>query len=55
MGHKIEVQKGLYLLSSRLGWILTGWTDEIDEDCRDVNMLILTYGNNITKLKYFLL
>ena len=48
MGHKIEVQKGLYLLSSRLGWILTGRTDEIDEDCRDVNMLILTYGNNIT-------
>ena len=53
MGHKIEVQKGLYLLSSRLSWIPTGRTDEIDEDCRDVNMLILTYGNNITKTEIF--
>ncbi|MCG7879158.1 MAG: reverse transcriptase domain-containing protein [Candidatus Thiodiazotropha endolucinida] len=53
MGHKIEVQPGLYLLSSKLGWILTGRTNEVEENVNDINMLILTYGNNITKTEVF--
>lgn len=53
LGHKIEVQQGLYLLSSKLGWILTGRTTDVDEDVNDVNMLILTYGNNISNTKVF--
>ncbi|XP_045216847.2 uncharacterized protein LOC123566631 [Mercenaria mercenaria] len=53
LGHKIEVQKGLYLLSSKLGWILTGRSSEVDENVNDVNMLILTYGSNISTTKVF--
>ncbi|XP_060579216.1 uncharacterized protein LOC132736151 [Ruditapes philippinarum] len=45
IGHKIEVQKGLYLLSSKLGWILTGRTGEkCDNDC-DTNLLVI--GNEM--------
>jgi hypothetical protein len=53
LGHKIEVQKGLYLLSSKLGWILTCRTGETDKDTTDVNMLILTPGNNMSKSEIF--
>ena len=51
--HKIEVQKGLYLLSSKLGWILSGRTHEIGDNDTDMNMLILTYGANISKTEVF--
>ena len=44
---KIEVQNGLYLFSSKLGWILTGRTAEVDEPANDTSMLVLTYGTNI--------
>ncbi|XP_053388494.1 uncharacterized protein LOC128551621 [Mercenaria mercenaria] len=47
LGHKIEVQEGLYLLSSKLGWILTGRTNDFDKDIHDASMLIMTHGNNI--------
>ena len=50
---KIEVQPGLYLLSSKLGWILTGGTSEPDTSDNESNMLILTYGTNITKTNVF--
>ncbi|XP_060608441.1 uncharacterized protein LOC132760480 [Ruditapes philippinarum] len=53
LGHKIEIQPGLYLLSSKLGWILSGRTSEIDDSVTDANMLILSYGNNITKTQVF--
>ena len=46
---KIEVQPGLYLLSSKLGWIVTGRTSEPDESENGTNMLILTYGTNVSK------
>jgi hypothetical protein len=45
IGHKIEVQKGCYLLSSNLGWILTGRTvEKCDNDC-DMNLLVI--GNEM--------
>ncbi|XP_060602882.1 uncharacterized protein LOC132755958, partial [Ruditapes philippinarum] len=53
LGHKIEIQPGLYLLSSKLGWILSGRTSEIDDSVTDANVLILSYGNNITKTQVF--
>ncbi|XP_045206117.2 uncharacterized protein LOC123558303 [Mercenaria mercenaria] len=50
---KIEVQKGLYLLNSKLGWILTGRSGEIEVDKNDTSMLILTYGTNIGNTNVF--
>ena len=50
LSQKIEIQPGLYLLASKLGWILTGRTSEINSETEVTSMLsILTYGNNITK------
>ena len=40
---KIEIQPGLYLLASKLGWILTGRTNECESSADKTNMLILTY------------
>ncbi|XP_045205909.2 uncharacterized protein LOC123558098 [Mercenaria mercenaria] len=53
LGHKIEVQEGLYLLSSKLGWILTGRTSDFDNDIHDASMLIMTHGNNINNTEVF--
>ncbi|XP_053392330.1 uncharacterized protein LOC128555009 [Mercenaria mercenaria] len=53
LGHKIEIQPGLYLLSSKLDWILSGRTNEIDDNASDTNLLILSYGNSITKTQVF--
>ena len=49
MSQKIEIQPGLYLLGSKLGWILTGRTNESTGDTSESSMLTLTYGNNISK------
>lgn len=43
--HRLEIQPGLYLISSQLGWILSGRTTDIDENKIDTNMLIMTSGN----------
>ena len=48
MSQKIEVQPGLYLLSSKLRWILTGLSGDHDLTMNETNMLILTYGNDVT-------
>lgn len=53
LSQKIEVQPGLYLLASKLGWILTGRTNESDSSVNETSMLILTYGNNITETGVF--
>ena len=47
---KIEVCPGLYLLSSKLGWILSGRSPMADTTGKseDLNMLILTYGSDPT-------
>ena len=54
LSQKIEVQPGLYLLASKLGWILTGRTSEPDSTREEISMLILTYGNNLTETGSFL-
>ena len=51
---KIEAQPGLYLLSSKLGWILTGRTEIPESDQHYTSMLIMTHGTNITKTCAFL-
>ncbi|XP_060552386.1 uncharacterized protein LOC132713726 [Ruditapes philippinarum] len=51
---RIEIQSGLYLLASKLGWLLTGRTDEnSDETGSETNLLILTYGDCQTASKIF--
>ena len=52
-GEKITVQEGLYLLSSRLGWILSGRIQESYETENEPNMLILSCGNNINRTEVF--
>ncbi|MEW8544133.1 MAG: DUF1759 domain-containing protein, partial [Candidatus Thiodiazotropha sp.] len=46
---RVEVQPGLYMLASRLGWILTGRTTESAEDTPQQSMLIMTYSSNTQK------
>lgn len=45
---KFKVQPCLYLLASKLGWILTGRSSEVDPEVKETNMLILIYGHNLT-------
>ena len=47
LSQKIEVQPGLYFLASKLEWILTGRTNELDSGVNETSMLILTYGNDL--------
>lgn len=46
---KIEVQRGLYMLGSKLGWILSGRTSEITNETNEASMLIMTYGVKVGK------
>ena len=46
---RVEVQPALYMLASKLGWILTGRTTEPAEDTIQQKMLILTYSTNAIK------
>ena len=44
----MEVQPGLYLLASKLGWLLSGRTPQYtDNKQEETNMLILTCGTNM--------
>ncbi|MCG8033321.1 MAG: DUF1759 domain-containing protein, partial [Candidatus Thiodiazotropha taylori] len=49
LSQKIEVQPGLYFLASKLGWILTGRTNDPENNVNETAMLILTYGNDVTE------
>ena len=50
---RIEIENGLYLLSSRLGWLLTApRMHEIGVN-DDINMLILTTGSTVTESSLF--
>ncbi|XP_053395800.1 uncharacterized protein LOC128555967 [Mercenaria mercenaria] len=49
----IEIEPDLYLLGSKLGWILTGRTSEVEKGMDTVNMLVLTYGNDVTNHSVF--
>ena len=50
LSQKTEIQPGLYLLTSKLGWILTGRTNESADE---TNTLILAYGINLTQRNVF--
>ncbi|XP_052762173.1 uncharacterized protein LOC128204805 [Mya arenaria] len=50
---RVEVQPGLYLLSSKLGWLLSGRTNEVDDSVEDISMLILTHGKMVTESNLF--
>ncbi|XP_060570805.1 uncharacterized protein LOC132729079 [Ruditapes philippinarum] len=47
MCQRMEVKPGLYLLASKLGWILTGRIQETSVYENETNMLILTHGSNV--------
>lgn len=53
LSQRIEVQPGLYLLASKLGWILTGRSGDHESNMNETNMLILTYGNDVTGTSAF--
>ena len=45
---KVEIQPGLYLLASKLGWLISGRTSKYTYDKHEeTNMLVLTYGTGI--------
>lgn len=50
---RIEVQPGLYLLLSKLGWILSGRSNEIDFETRHLTMLTMTQRNDVFSNKVF--
>ncbi|KAH3770022.1 hypothetical protein DPMN_171301 [Dreissena polymorpha] len=43
----MEVSEGLYLLNSKLGWILSGRTKSASESDEEENLLILTFGSQL--------
>ncbi|CAG2224942.1 unnamed protein product [Mytilus edulis] len=52
LGQRIEIQPGLYILASKLGWIITGRTKENDYSREDIesSFLIMSYtGSNVPK------
>ena len=51
---KVEVQSGLYMLGSKLGWILSARTSEKVENSTESSMLIMTYGKGIDNKTTFL-
>ena len=53
LSQKIEVQPGLYMLASKLRWILTGCTNESEHSAKETNILILTYGTNLTQTNVY--
>ena len=50
---RIEVHPGLYPLGSKLGWILTGRINDGTPDTCESSLLILTYGNIVSKTAVF--
>ena len=46
---KIEIQRGLYMLGSKLGWNLAGCTSDSFNEMTEPSLLILTYGSEIRK------
>ena len=51
---KVEVQSGLYMLGSKLGWNLSGRTSEIVENSTESSMPIMTHGKGIDNETTFL-
>ena len=49
LSRKVEVQPGLYLLESKLGWLLSGRTSNNDIKRQESSLLVLTYGTDIER------
>ena len=49
LSKKVEVQPGLYLLESKLGWLLSGRTSENTVKTQESSMLVLTHGTDIER------
>ena len=46
---KVEIQPGLYMLGSKLGWILAGRTSDTVKTTEEQSLLVVTYGNEIER------
>lgn len=46
---KVEIQPGLYMLGSKLGWILAGRTSDSVKETTEQSLLVITYGTEIEK------
>ena len=53
LSQRIEINPELYLLGSKPGWILTGRTNDDNPNICESSLLILTYGNNVSKTNVF--
>ena len=46
---KVEIQPGLYMLGSKVGWILAGRTSDEGEEMVEQNMLVITCGTDVQR------
>ncbi|XP_060575739.1 uncharacterized protein LOC132733143 [Ruditapes philippinarum] len=53
LSQKMEVQPGLYLLGSKLGWILSGRTPDSENGKDTSSMLVITHGKDMTESGVF--
>lgn len=53
LSQKVEIQPGLYMLASKLGWILTGRTTENRGEGTESSLFVLTYGTSVTATEGF--
>ncbi|XP_053389851.1 uncharacterized protein LOC128552808 [Mercenaria mercenaria] len=51
--NRLEIQPGLYLLASKLGWILTGRANEKSQEDSGISMFVMTYGKELTRNSVF--
>lgn len=47
LSQRVEVQPGLYLLASKLGWIVTGRTFDSDNQRNESSLFVMTYGKDV--------
>ncbi|CAC5364013.1 unnamed protein product [Mytilus coruscus] len=45
LAHRLEVQPGLYLLASKLGWMVTGRVKDTDDQANETGLLIMSHTN----------
>ena len=53
LSQRVEVQPGLYLLASKLGWIVTGRTYDSDKQRNESSLFVMTYGKDVNKSNLF--
>ena len=47
LSQRVEVQPGLYLLASKLGWIVTGRTFDSDTQRNESSVFVMTYDKDV--------